>query len=542
MGAGSPPTYGEGAHAADELRPHDHELLRLFVQHTPAAVAMLDRDMRYLLVSGRWMEDFGLGARDASWRERYDLFPQVPDHWKVAHQRCLAGETVSAEEDCFVRPDGQRVWMRWELVPWRTAEGAVGGMLVFTELITARKLSEEALQKSHEELERRVAERTQALNAAKEAADRANRLKSQFLAAASHDLRQPLQGALAYVSVLGSKVRPAEKTLCENARQSLDSMAEILDILLDLAEIESGSIRPEVTDFSVREVVERALASHWGQAELKGLTLRYEPAALHARSDPRLIGRVIDNLVSNAIRYTASGEVVVRGERNGDLVRISVSDTGAGIPPDALDAVFEAYAQLDNPARDRRKGLGLGLAIVKQILSILGHVIRVRSSPGAGSTFTFELPAAAAAEFAEPPRRPAAAPGAPRPVVLFVEDNPIVALSLQMTLAEAGFDVHEASAGEEAMAIIGAGVRPDVIMSDYRLPTYDGLEVIRRVRSALAADIPAILVTGDTGLTRSGAAAPDDCAILYKPVQPEELARVIGRLASRADGEGAAIA
>jgi CheY-like chemotaxis protein len=123
-----------------------------------------------------------------------------------------------------------------------------------------------------------------------------------------------------------------------------------------------------------------------------------------------------------------------------------------------------------------------------------------------------------------------------------VEDNPIVALSLQMMLEEAGFDVHEASAGEEAMAIIGAGVRPDVIMSDYRLPTYDGLEVVRRARAALAAEIPAILVTGDTGLAASGVATPGDCTILYKPVQPEELARVIGKLASRAAGEGAAIA
>jgi PAS domain S-box-containing protein len=542
MGAATPPTLGEDARSAGEVRPQDQELLRLFVQHTPNAVAMVDRDMRYLLVSGRWLEDFGLGGRDASTLEHYELFPQLPEHWKAAHKRCLAGETVSAREDRVVRPDGEIVWLRWELVPWRTADGAVGGMLVFTELITERKLSEQALRKSHEELEQRVAERTQALHAAKDAADRANALKSRFLAAASHDLRQPLQAAMAYLSMLGPKLGEPEKTLGENARRSLDSMAEILDLLLDLAEIEAGSLRTEVSDFNVGELADRTLASHWAQAEEKGLALRFEGAAVFARSDRRLIGRVVDNLVSNAIRYTAQGEVVVRSERDGGVVRISVSDTGVGIPPESVELVFEPYAQLDNPARDRRKGLGLGLAIVRQILSVLGHTIQVRSSPGAGSTFTFELPAAEPpAELAEPPARGAAAPVARRPVVLFVEDNPIVALSLQLMLTEAGFDVHEAGKGEEALALVDSGVRPDVIMSDYRLPTFDGLEVIRRVRAAVCAEVPAVLVTGDTALAATGPATPPDCTILYKPVQPEELASVIGKLASRG-GVGATIA
>jgi PAS domain S-box-containing protein len=518
-----------------QFGPEDRELFHQFVRHTPAAVAMLDHQMRYLLVSDRWIKDYGIDGREIIGHSHYEVFPEIPDRWKEAHRRCLAGETLSASEDSFVRTTGLVDWLRWEIVPWREAGGEIGGMLMFTEVITARKLAEQALQKSHDELERRVAERTQALQAAKDDADRANALKSRFLAAASHDLRQPLQAALTYLSVLAPKLDSDRKTICESARQSLDSMAEILDVLLDLSELQAGTIRPELTDFSIAELVDRVLAGHRVQADLKGLPLRSEGPPAFGRSDPRLIGRVIDNLVSNAIRYTESGEVVVRCEADGAVLNLSVSDTGAGIPAEALDLVFEEYAQLDNPARDQRKGLGLGLAIVRQILSILGHRILVRSAPGAGSTFTIELPAAEPPISGEgrAPSKPASG-RARRPVVLFVEDNPVVALSVEMMLSDAGFDVHEASAGEAALEIIGAGVRPDVIMSDYRLPTYDGLEVIRRVRAAAGSEIPAVLVTGDMAVTETSPTALPDCKVLYKPVQPEELAHVIASLAERA--------
>jgi PAS domain S-box-containing protein len=519
----------------------DHELLRMFVQHTPAAVAMLDCDMRYLLVSDRWLADYGLGDRELVGLRHYDVFPDIGDRWKEAHRRCLAGETVRAEEDSFARRDGRTEWLRWELVPWRAADGEIGGMLMLTEVITARKTAEQALQRSHEELEWRVSERTEALQAAKDEAERADALKSRFMAAASHDLRQPLQAAMAYVGVLAPKLSPAERTICESARQALDSMTEILDVLLDLSELATGAVRPQVRDFSVGELIERVLAGHRTQAETKGLTLRSEGPQCFARSDLRLVERVIDNLVSNAIRYTARGEVVVRCESGGDSLRVAVSDTGVGIPAEALDSVFEEYAQLDNPARDRRKGLGLGLSIVKQIATLLDLRIEVSSRPGSGSTFAIELPLGQppATTSTTSPANTSARQRSRRPVVLFVEDNPVVAVSLEMALTEEGFDVQEAGAGEQAVDLVKGGLRPDVIVSDYRLPGYDGLEVVRRVRAAAHTQVPAVLVTGDTTLPAAELEALGDCRVLYKPVQPEQLAHVV---ASLADGDGMASA
>ncbi len=409
------------------------ENLRLFVDHAPAAVAMFDRQMRYLITSQRWLDDFGLGDRNIIGLSHYDVFPELPERWKEAHRRCLAGEVLGTAEDSFVRPDGRIDWLRWELLPWHTVSGAIGGLMIFTEDITERRQSEQALRRLNEDLERRVAERTDALEAAKDEAVRATSLKSRFLAAASHDLRQPLQATGMYLAVLQHQAStPDQRELLDKARQPLAAMAEILDTLLDVSKFESGAVRVRLSDFPVRKLLERVALENQAHAEARGLKLICEPCDCIAHSDAALLERVISNFVSNAIRYTERGQITLRCECNEARLQISVVDSGIGIPADALDVIFDEYVQLQNSARTRDKGLGLGLSIVKHIANLLGHRLTVQSVVGKGSTFTIDVPSGkqATARATAIEATPAASRAGHRPVLLLVDDDPFVPSSV----------------------------------------------------------------------------------------------------------------
>jgi len=445
----------------DFRRTNEH--FKLFLKHAPAAIAMLDRQMRYLIVSDRWLADHGLAERDIHGVSHYDLFPFVPENWRDDHRRCLTGEIIPPNDVRVEQPNGDVRWVRRELHPWRTADGRIGGILIFSEQITDRKNAEVALRKSNQELEQRVAERTAALEHMKNDATRANAQKSWFVAAASHDLRQPLQASLAYLSVLARKSGHGDlEDLSDKARQPLKAMSDILDVLLDISDLESGHVQPHMQDFALNDLLLRVIASTQHQAQDKGLRLSCVPTELSAHSDPKLLERVISNFVTNAIRYTAMGLIGIYCEQTGDKVCISVTDTGIGIPAEAVGAIFEDHVQLGNPARDRRKGLGLGLSIAKRIADALGHRIWVQSEVGSGSSFSIELPqcqTAAMGRIAEPAAA-AVAPSNARPVVLLIDDDSDVAEAMQMLLQSYDFETYMALNRDAALAMLDAGLNP----------------------------------------------------------------------------------
>lgn len=519
------------ASESDFRRTNDH--FKLFLKNAPAAIALLDRQMRYLIVSDRWLQDYGLADRDIHGVSHYDVFPELPETWKEAHRRCLAGETIKSDEDCFVRLDGRIDWLRWELHPWRTNDGRIAGMLMFSELITARKDAEQALKKSYQQLELRVAERTAELERLKNDADRANTQKSWFVAAASHDLRQPLQAALAYLSVLSRKAgREDLEELSLKARQPLKAMSDILDVLLDISDLESGHVMPHLQDFALNDLLQQVIASALHQATGKGLRLACLPTDLAVHSDPKLLERIVSNFVTNAIRYTDKGLIGIYCEQTGDKVCISVTDTGIGIPPEAIDTIFEDHVQLGNPARDRRKGLGLGLSIAKRIADALGHRISVQSEVGTGSSFSIELPESLAATRAKAATAPEAPiPSQEHPVILLIDDDQDVAEAMQMLLQAYGFETYMAHSRDAALAMLESGLNPGLLLCDYRMPGVNGIDVIRQLRQVLNSDIPAVLMTGDMGLTETPADL-NRCALLHKPVDVDLFIQVIGRLSA----------
>lgn len=308
-------------------------------------------------------------------------------------------------------------------------------------------------------------------------------------------------------------------------------MSGIMETLLDVSKLEAGAISPRPTDFEIEDLLNRIVASNRPQAEAKGLEMRLKAEPLRVRSDPNLLERVIDNFVTNAIRYTDKGGVTVWCERRGRTALIGVTDTGIGMAPDALADIFDDYVQLNNPERDRRKGLGLGLAIARRMAELLSSRIDVRSAVNEGSTFSIEAPLSVspAPAPAKPRAKPAEAASGPL-LVLFVDDDPVIADAMKIVFADAGVELCLARDGEAAAARVAAGVRPDLIVSDFRLPGPNGSEVIRRLRQSLGAQTPSIILTGDTGLQEVERQA--DCTLLHKPVDTAKLIALVRQIAA----------
>jgi len=366
-------------------------------------------------------------------------------------------------------------------------------------------------------------------------AERANAVKSRFLAAASHDLRQPLQAATLYLSLLTKQARTSDQQeLCAKMRGPLQVMGGILDALLDISMLDSGSVAPKPSDFPLMSILERIAVDLRPLAEQKKLSFDLATTSVLVNSDPALLERIVENLVSNAIRYTAAGSVSLRTENIGDLARISVTDTGIGIPEEALERIFDEYFQFDNPARNIKKGLGLGLAIVKRLAHLLNHPIHVRSTLGEGSTFSVDIPLAQEVALISNLTVSAIRWHGGQPLaVLFVDDDSSVADSLLMVLALAGFNAVGAGDGNEAIARLEEGLRPDVVLSDYRMPNENGLQVVARLRQVLGRDTPAIVMTGDTSLRHIEGQKIANLKVVQKPVDPDTLIALIQEMAQR---------
>jgi signal transduction histidine kinase/CheY-like chemotaxis protein len=381
----------------------------------------------------------------------------------------------------------------------------------------------------------RNTELVEQLRAQKRAAEEANVAKSRFLAVASHDLRQPLHALGLFVQALQDSVLPAhERQLVNNVRRSLDAMEELFDSLLDISRLDAGAVRARTETFPLATLFERLRFEYAPVAHQKGLSLTVMKTSVYVRSDPTLLARIVRNLVANAVRYTEHGGVVLGCRREGDAVRIEVWDSGPGIPADKRCLVFQEFTQLDNPERDRRKGLGLGLAIVERLARLLGHSVTLRSVVGKGSVFAVTLPRGRKEEHV-PAHSGAISSGAfdlTGVLVLVIDDEAAVREGMEVLLRKWGCEVVSAESGAEMRECAGALQRmPDFIISDYRLARAEtGAAVVEMLRSEFNADIPALLVTGDTGAERYREGDRGGLPILHKPLNPARLRTLMANL------------
>jgi signal transduction histidine kinase/CheY-like chemotaxis protein len=418
-----------------------------------------------------------------------------------------------------------------------------GGIVTTYSDITDRVEAEEALARANETLERRVHERTaeltevnKALGVAKRKADEANLDKTRFLAAASHDVLQPLNAARLYVTSLVERQPDGnEATLARNIDASLEAVEEILNVLIEISRLDTGRMEPDLTVFALKELFDRLAVEFYPLARPKGLTLKIIPTGIFVRSDRRLLRRMLQNLLSNAIKYTASGKVLVGVRRRGRDVSIEVCDTGPGIPHGKRALIFKEFQRLEETAHTV-KGLGLGLSIVERIGKVLGHRVALASMPGRGSKFSIELPRAepsgvARAEQAKARLSPIAGLG-----VLCIDNEPAVLQGMQALLAGWGCRVTTAVSAAAALDALGSEV-PDIILADYHLDGGTGFEAVQAVRAATRAQIPVIIITADHTAEVQRAARQRGYAVLSKPLKAAALRALMHHMAPRQAAE-----
>ncbi|MDQ2104738.1 hybrid sensor histidine kinase/response regulator [Azospirillum isscasi] len=374
---------------------------------------------------------------------------------------------------------------------------------------------------------------------AQHAAEEADRSKGRFLAAASHDLRQPMQSILLFAGALAPHVTgEAGRRALDRLQQGLDTLKDLLDSLLDVSRLDAGVVAPQIEEFPVADLLGPLSAAYAPLAEAKGLDWRVVPFTGAVRSDRVLLGRMLRNLVDNAIRYTDRGRVMVDCRPQGARLCIEVHDTGLGIPPDQRERIFEEFHQIGNPERDRDQGLGLGLAIVRRLSRLLDHPVDLVSRPGRGSIFSISVPLV---RQEEAPRVPSAgSPAAPADgaaaagegrLAVVVEDDAIVLMGLAAMLGEWGFEVLTAgSTGEALERLRAGGRRPDIVLADYRLRQGRiGTEAILRVRDLFGPDVPGLIVTGEIGPEPQRDAARHGIGLMHKPVTPRLLEAALTR-------------
>jgi signal transduction histidine kinase/CheY-like chemotaxis protein len=394
----------------------------------------------------------------------------------------------------------------------------------------------ERLLRARDELEARIADATRQLRSRTDEAERANHAKSRFLAAASHDLRQPMHALGLFVAELAERLRGSEhRTLIRQIEESVGAMEDLLDALLDMSKLDAGGVTVRRSEFPLQPMLARIVEDFAADALQRGLRLKLRATDLWVESDPLLLERIMINLLSNAVRYTQRGGVLVVVRRRGASAVIEVRDSGPGIPPEAHDMIFEEFYQLQNPARARGQGLGLGLAIVRRLTGLLGHDVAIRSRAGRGSVFSIEVPVVAA-----PVGRHQT--GEPEPLqvplsvfVVVIDDDPGSRTSIAGLLASWGCEVLCSANLSEARDMMRQRDKvPSLILCDFRLAAVaSGIDVLDALLAEQSGDIVAALVTGDTDPQVRRMAAARGYPVLHKPVRPARLRALVQQVVLR---------
>jgi CheY-like chemotaxis protein len=372
-----------------------------------------------------------------------------------------------------------------------------------------------------------------ALAEAKMKADEANLDKTRFLAAASHDILQPLNAARLYTTSLVDRKPPGDFAhLASNIDASLEAVEEILNALLDISRLDTGALRPEIITFPLGELLHQLKIEFEPQAANKGLTLKTVPCSLYVRSDRRLIRRVLQNFLSNAIKYTSEGRVLLGCRRRKGELTIEVHDTGEGIPASKHEVIFKEFHRL-NPGTPGVHGIGLGLSIVERIGRMLDHPIHLSSKPGMGSVFGMTVPVSHEARAAETmtyagPAQWSYLNGC---TVLCIDNEPAILDGMRAMLENWRCNVMQASGSAQALALLDGGMRaPDIILADYHLEDETGIDCVDSIRKKAGRAIPAVLITADRSPGVEEEARGNALQLIRKPIKPAALRALITRL------------
>jgi PAS domain S-box-containing protein len=507
--------------------------LLAFVEHAPAAVAMFDRDIRYMAISRKWLEEYRLTGRNIIGLSHYEVFPTIGSHWREVNQRALNGEIIKNEEEMWT-PTGwsHAQYLKWETRPWYQFDGTIGGIMMFTQDVTELALRREELKQ------------------AKMLAEQASIAKSEFLANMSHEIRTPLNGVIGFTDlVLKTQLNDTQKQYLNIVNQSGTALLNIINDILDFSKIEAGKLELDIDQCDIYEIASQSADIISFPIQNKGLEMLLNiPADLprFVWVDEIRLKQVLINLLSNAAKFTESGEIELKieiinyqpDESREITCRFSVRDTGIGIREDKQAKIFEAFLQEDGSTTKKYGGTGLGLTISNKLLGMMGSHLQLRSTPGLGSTFYFDLTMKSEQgepiiwEHVDTIKK-----------VLIVDDNDNNRIILEKMLEILKIESAQAKNGQEAVdMILSDGTKYDAVLMDYHMPVLDGMETIRELRktySMSADELPIVLLnsSADDATVLKGCEELDVNYRLMKPIKLNDIFLSLSRLSQKDKSE-----
>jgi two-component system, chemotaxis family, CheB/CheR fusion protein len=499
--------------------------LKNILDSTDVATLFLDHDLKIRFFTPATKSLFNIIASDIG-RPLADFTRRFQDDDLLADAASVLIDWAAVRREIRASDGG---WYIRSMLPYRSDGNRVQGVVITFSSISEIKAVEQALE------------------LAKAEAERANLGKSRFLAAASHDLRQPLQTISLLQGILAKRVQeePLLK-IVHRLDETVGAMSSMLDKLLDINQLEAGVVHKDVVDFPIANILGILRTEFAYTATTRGLGWHVAASGAVVRSDPRLLEQIVRNLIANAMKYTAKGKILLGCRRRGDKLRIEVWDTGLGIPERELRAIFDEFHQLDNSARELSKGLGLGLTIVQRLADLLGHTIDVRSRVGVGSVFSIEVDLPPPPELSVLPVRESksapfasttssastASSAAMQGTILIVEDNPNILEMLELLLDDAGHKTLTATNGPRAVELIAQSAQTfDLVITDFNLPDgLNGLQTVEALRAQVRREFPAIVLTGDISTASLREIAAQGRSHLTKPVRAAELCQLVQTL------------
>jgi Na+/proline symporter/CheY-like chemotaxis protein len=519
----------------------NREILQTALNHVRQGLAVFDADLQLICSNRQFSEILGLPPHlvqlGIPLREILEFMGGVdpPDlsEREALLERRLAAYTTEGE------PYLERLADRHMVIEMRSNRMPGGGLVITFSDVTPSFEAAEALERANATLEKRVRDRTEELTRlntelalAKSTAEDANISKTRFLAAASHDILQPLNAARLYVTSLVERQNGGEDSrLVENIDDSLEAIEEILGALLDISRLDAGAMTPSITSFKIGDLMRSLEIEFAPSARAKGLELTFVPCSLPVESDRSLLRRLLQNFISNAIKYTPHGRVLVGCRRDGQTLKICVYDTGVGIPIIKRGEIFKEFHRLEQGARIAR-GLGLGLSIVERLARVLNHRIAINANPGGGSVFSVTVPTAKAVNYtaAVTSATPLSRTPMSGALIVCIENDAAILDGMRTLLTAWDAEVIAVSDPEAAIeAIEAAGGRVTGLLVDYHLDRGNGVAAIRDIRRRFGEGIPAILITADRSPHVRAAAREETIAVLNKPVKPASLRALIGQ-------------